>query len=273
VTYSAAAFSSGIDITKTENLTAAPASPIISYITRDSALTGNGWQKLKSNASKTFSGIRGDKDQIAATAYTQTELTEAQKADIGDIGYGVSVIGMQSVRADKKGTNTAVENLVNGHWGSSFMAAMTFDEKLYDINGNVTEQDGFTALITLNFGQKRTFDAIGYFSGSLEGFAQVQEVFVSEDGVSWTRVDSACYDAIAMAEQGKKLVSVSSKPADPWNGNTASVQCLFDMGGVSGKYIRIGIHLGGDVDSVGLDMLSAQARQTINTREIVVYGK
>ena len=273
VSYEAPTFTSGIDIGKTKNLTAAPASSIISYITRDSAETGNGWQKLKSNAQKTFSGLRGDKDQIASTSYTTAKLTDAQKADVGDIGYGVSVIGLESVRTDKKGTNTAVENLVNGHWGTSFMAAMTFDDKKYDIKGNVTEGDGFTALITLNFGDKRTFDAIGYFSGSLEGFPQVQEVFVSDDGVSWTRVDSACYDAVAMAAQGKKLVSVSAKPADPWNGNTASVQCLFDMGGVSGKYIRIGIRLGGDVDSVGIQALPAQQRQTINTREIVVYGK
>lgn len=272
VAYTAPAYSSGIDITKTKNLTKAPSSPIISYITRDSAETGNGWQKLKSNAQKTFSGIRGDKDQIAAAGYGIKDLNDAQKADIADIGYGVSVIGMKSVRADKKGVETAVENLVNGHWGSSFMAAITFDDKHYDIGGKVTAGDGYTGLITLNFGEVRTFDAIGYLSGSLEGFAQVQEVFVSEDGVKWTKVESACYDAIAMAREGKKLVSASGKPADPWNGNTASVQCLFDMGGVSGKYIRIGIRVGGDVDSVSLEQLPAQALQCINTREIVVYG-
>lgn len=272
VAYTAPAYSSGIDITKTVNLTRAPSSSIISYITRDSAETGNGWQKLKSDAAKTFSGIRGDKDAIAATAYGAKDLTDVQKADIADIGYGVSVIGMRAIRADKKGSTTAVENLVNGHWGSSLMAAMFFDGKLYDINGNVTEGDGFTGLITLNFGEKRTFDAIGYFSGSLEGFPQVQEVYVSDDGISWTRVESACYDALAMAREGKKLVSVSDKPADPWNGNTASVQCLFDMGGVSGKYIRIGVRIGGDVDGVSLEQLPAQTSQCINTREIVVYG-
>ena len=272
VAYAAPAYISGIDIAKTVNLTKAPASSIISYITRDSAETGNGWQKLKSNAAKTFSGIRGDKDRIAATEYGARDLTEAQKADIADIGYGVSVIGMRSIRADKKGSTTAVENLVNGHWGTSFMAAMFFDDQLYDIHGNVTAGDGFTGLITLNFGEKHTFDAIGYFSGSLEGFPQVQEVYVSDDGVSWTKVESACYDAIAMAREGKKLVSVSGKPADPWNGNTAAERCLFDMGGVSGKYIRIGIRIGGDVDGVSLEQLPAQSPQCINTREIVVYG-
>jgi len=272
VAYSAPAYTSGIDISKTVNLTKTPTSSIISYITRDLAETGNGWQKLKSNAEKTFSGIRGDKDLIAATEYGARDLTEAQKADIADIGYGVSVIGMRSIRADKKGSTTAVENLVNGHWGTSFMAAMFFDDQLYDIHGNVTTGDGFTGLITLNFGEKRTFDAIGYFSGSLEGFPQVQEVYVSDDGVSWTQVESACYDAIAMAREGKKLVSVAGKPADPWNDNTAAERCLFDMGGVSGKYIRIGIRIGGDVDSVSLEQLPAQSPQCINTREIVVYG-
>ena len=272
VAYTAPAYSSGIDIAKTVNLTKAPTSSIISYITRDSAETGNGWQTLKSNAAKTFSGIRGDKDRIAATEYGARDLTEAQKADIADIGYGVSVIGMRSIRADKKGSTTAVENLVNGHWGTSFMAAMFFDDQLYDIHGNITAGDGFTGLITLNFGEKHTFDALGYFSGSLEGFPQVQEVYISDDGVSWTKVESACYDAIAMAREGKKLVSVSGKPADPWNGNTAAERCLFDMGGVSGKYIRIGIRIGGDVDGVSLEQLPAQSPQCINTREIVVYG-
>lgn len=272
VAYESVKYDSGIDIEKTVNLTAAPASSIISYLTRTSTQTGNGWVTLKRDATQTFSGIRGDKDAIAASDYGTGTLSEAQRADIADIGYGVSVIGMQAIRADKKGTTTAVENLVNGHWGSSYMAAMTFDEKTYDIAGNETAGDGYTALITLNFGQVHTFDAIGYFSGSLEGFPQVQEVFVSDDGVSWTRVESACYDALAMAEQEKKLVSATGKPADPWNNNTATVQCLFDMGGVSGKYIRIGIHIGGDVDSVGLATLPTQKNQTINTREIVVYG-
>ena len=272
VAYTESVYSSGIDITKTENLAIAPTSSIISYVTRDFIEIGNGWRLLKSDATKTFSGIRGDKDQIAATAYGTQDLTDAQKADIADIGYGVSVIGMRSVRADKKGTTTAVENLVNGHWGSSYMAAMCFDDKLYDINGNVTTGDGYTGLITLNFGAIHTFDAVGYFSGSLEGFPQVQEVFVSDDGVNWTKVESACYDAIAMAGEGKKPVSVSGKPADPWNGNTASVQCLFSMGGVSGKYIRFGIRIGGDVDNISIEQLPAQKMQSINTREIVVYG-
>ena len=62
--------------------------------------------------------------------------------------------------------------------------------------------------------------------------------------------------------------AATTEPADPWNGNTASVQCLFSMGGVSGKYIRIG----GDVDTVSIEQLPAQAMQSINTREIVVYG-
>lgn len=273
VAYTVPSYSSGIDITKTKNLTVAPSSPIISYLTRDSAEEGNGWRALKSDATKTFSGIRGDKDQVASTNYTTKNLTDEQKADVGDIGYGVSVIGMLASRGDKKGSDTAVENLVNGHWGSSYMAAMYFDQNLYDIGGNVTTGDGYTGLITLNFGEIRSFDAIGYFSGSLGGFPQVQEVFVSDDGVNWTKVESACYDAIAMAEAGKSLTSVSTKVADPWNQNTATVQCLFSMGGVSGKYIRIGIRIGGDVDNVGIEQLPAQEKQQINTREIVVYGK
>lgn len=259
-----------VDSTKTKMLTSVPSSPIISVVMRDSAVTDDGWMTLKTDASKTFSGIRGDKDKVASSECSDKELTDAQKADIADIGYGVSVIGILSMDASKKGTiNTStaagvtnsVMNLVNGHWGSSYMAAMFFDEDMYRITGEMDNSSHYTGLITLNFGKKMTFDAIGYMSGSLKGFPQAQDVFVSDDGVTWTKVESACYDVL-----GASLKSVSNKTADPWNGNNPTVEVLFSMAGVSGKYIRIGIYRGGEVNgnTTGLD--------AINTRELVVHG-
>ena len=260
-----------VDSTKTKMLSAAPSSPIISVLTRDSAVVGNGWMKMKADATKTFSGIRGDKDKIASSECSDKELTDAQKADIADIGYGVSVIGISHMDGTKKGainTNTAagvtssVMNLVNGHWGSSYMAAMFFDEDMYRITGEKDNSEHYTGLITLNFGSKMTFDAIGDMSGSLKGFPQAQDVYVSDDGVNWTKVESACYDVL-----GASLKSVSAKSSDPWNGNVPTVEVLFSMSGVSGKYIRIGIYRGGEVNgnTTGLD--------AINTRELVVHGR
>lgn len=210
---------------------------------------------------KTFSGILGTKNAIASTEYSTTGLSDAQKADIADIGYGVSVIGIEKMFSSSKGYTTAVENLVNGHWGSTLMASFEFDQNKYDINGNVSTSGQYTGLITLNFGAKCKFDAFGFSSGSLQGFPGVAEVYVSDDGVTWTRVPSACWDQV----NGTKLVNAGKTPADPWNGNSGTVTCLFDMGGVTGQYIRLGVVIGRND--------SENQYNTINTREILVYGE
>ncbi|MBP5270133.1 MAG: discoidin domain-containing protein [Clostridia bacterium] len=258
-----------VDASKTVPLTSKPSSSVISVIKRTDTATGNGWMTAKSGGG-TFSGIRGDRDAIASSEYSDKGLTAAQKADIADIGYGVSVIGIEYMDATKKGTNietaagqlTSVTNLVNGHWGLSYMAAMFFDSNYYDVSGNQSADAPYTGLITLNFGEKKNFDAIGYFSGSLDGFAQAQDVYVSDDGVNWTKVESASYDAAETP-----LASLTdTKIPDPWNNNTATVETLFSMSGASGKYIRLGIIRGGNVGG------NATGLMEINTREIVVYG-
>jgi len=262
--------SGAVDSSKTVMLTALPKNPIISIITRPETTTGNGWMTNKL-ASGTFSGIRGDKDAVASTEYSAEGLGDAQKADIADIGYGVSVIGIEYMDDTKTGTNnssaagkfTSVGNLINGHWGTSYMAAMFFDSYRYNINGTKDDTANYSALITLNFGEKKEFEAIGYMSGSLQGFAQAQDVYVSDDGVNWTKVPSACYDAAGTTL--KSLAVASAK--DPWNGNTPKVFVAFSMAGYSGKYIRIGILKGGEIGA------NNTGRMEINTREIVVYGK
>ena len=240
----------GVDASGMKNLTSIPASGLISVLQGGTYPSG-----------KTFSGILGTKNAIASLEYSIKGLTDAQKADIADIGYGVSVIGIEKMDSSSKGYTTAVENLVNGHWGSSFMACFEFDDKKYNINGVADENALYTGLITLNFGSKHKFDAFGFSSGSLEGFPGVAEVFVSDDGVNWTRVPSACWDNVT----GTKLVNAGTTPGDPWNSNTSKVTCLFDMEGVSGQYIRIGIVVGrNDAEN---------KYNTINTREILVYGE
>ena len=207
----------------------------------------------------TGKGILGTKGQVASTAFSLTGFTDAQKKDIADIGYGVSYIGVEKVNSSN-GQETAFGNLVNGEWSSSKVTNITFDQNRYDINGVQNNAEGkYTALITLNFGQMCKFDAVGFFSGSLEGFPGAAEVFVSEDGVNWTRVVTACWDAV----NGKELVSAGKSPAD-YNGTTQKVGCLFDMSQCSGQYVRVGV-VTGRYDQPGY-------YNTINTRELVVYG-
>ena len=240
-----------VDDSQAVNLTALPKSKLISVLMGGEYPNG-----------KSFSGILGDKGQIASTAYSLTGFTEEQKKDIADIGYGVSVIGVEKINSSK-GEETAFENLVNGHWGTSLMCNMTFDDNKYDINGNVTEDGTYRALITVNLGDVFTIDAFGWASGSLEGFPGAAEIYVSEDGVNWTIVKSACYDTV----NGTPLVACSDAEDldDPWNGNDTRSICLFDMGNVNAKYIRIGVVIG------RCDNTSKY--NTINTREILVFGK
>lgn len=239
-----------VDASGMKNLTSFPKSELISVLKGGTYPNG-----------KTFSGILGTKNAISSAEYSVRGLTDAQKADIADIGYGVSVIGIEKMDSSAKGYTTAVENLVNGHWGSSYMANFEFDDKTYNIKGEVDENSDYTGLITLNFGSKHKFDAMGFASGSLKGFPGVAEVYVSDDGVNWTKVPSACWDNV----NGTKLVSCGKTPGDPWNNNTATVTCLFDMEGVTGQYIRIGVIIGRNDD--------AAKYNSINTREILVYGE
>lgn len=188
-----------IDTSKTKNLTEMPKTPMISILTGGTYSGG-----------RSFSGILGTKGKTASAETSPTGLTAAQKADIADIGYGVSVIGIEKMNADYP---TAVENLVNGHWGSSMMASFTFDDLMYNISGQAEDNGRYRCLFTLNFGEIKTFNALGFISGNLKGFPGAVEVFVSDNGVDWTIVPTACWDRV----NGAELVDLGASPADPWS--------------------------------------------------------
>ncbi len=235
----------GVDASKTKMLTALPTAPMISV----------------PQSGDSFSGILGDKGVGASAEYSVTGLTDAQKADIADIGYGVSMIGVESmIEGSNNGYKKAIGNLVNGHWGYTLMSCLNFDDAKYDIDGTANENGKYTALITLNFGGLRRMDALGFFSGDQNGFPAVVDVYVSEDGKSWTIVPTACYDGI----NSTAYVPLGTTPEDPYNGNTSAYSVLFDMDGVVGKYVRLGVVIG--------RANSYADYNSINTRELVVYG-
>ncbi len=254
-----------------------PKNPIISIVFSNEKPEGNGWipsspkwKLANTDGYRYFSGLRGDADAIASLAGTKTPngLTEAEKKDLADIRYGLSVIGMSHLDLPKYEATTesggsmqttSLINLLNGHYGSSFTANIYFDDKTYNINGEEDAAAPYTALFTLNFGSVKTFEAIGYSSGNLKGFPQAQDVYVSEDGVNWTLVPSACFDT-----ELAPVASITDKSGtrDPWYNNEPKQEVLFSMENVSGKYIRIAVKRGADVDYHG-----------INTREILVFGE
>lgn len=234
----------GIDASKTVVLTEYPNAPMISVVKKDG----------------TFSGILGDKGIVASTEYSTTGLSAAQKADIADIGYGVSMIGVEYMLSSASGYKTAVGNLVNGHWGTSLMSSFEFGTDRYDVNGNVSEDGKYRALYTLNFGAEHKFDAIGFFSGNAFGIASAADVYVSDDGVNWTIVPTACYDGI----NHTAYTNIGPTGKDPYNGNTSAYAVLFDMNGATGKYVRLAIAVGRSN--------TYENYNNINTRELVVYG-
>ncbi|MBQ9429669.1 MAG: hypothetical protein IJU41_09070 [Clostridia bacterium] len=234
----------GVDGAKTVCLATAPHSPMISVLQQNGA----------------FSGIRGDKDAVASAAYATDALTAEQTADMADIGYGVSAIGIHHMNASSAGYKTALANLVNGHWGTTLMCCLYFDDLRYDINGTARSDGRYRALLTFNFGSVHRFDACGFFSGDAFGFPAAADVYVSDDGENWTLVPSASYDGI----NHTAYLNLGTTARDPYNGNTAPFSVLFDMAGVTGKYIRLGILVGRS---------NAYANyNSINTREFVVYG-
>ena len=91
-----------VDALEMKNLKSFPKSELISVLQGGTYPNG-----------KSFSGILGTKNAISSKEYSATGLSDAQKADIADIGYGVSVIGIEKMDSSAKGYTTAVENLVN----------------------------------------------------------------------------------------------------------------------------------------------------------------
>ncbi|MBR6708313.1 MAG: hypothetical protein IKL84_01385, partial [Clostridia bacterium] len=190
-----------------------PEEGLVSVVFSAEAQTANGWRKTSSKWEKSsqpgyayFSGIRGDIDAISSLEGRDgARLTAAMAADIADIRYGLSMIGLAGIDLGKfditstSGNNdvqsNSVMNLLNGHFGSSWPCKVTFDTKTYNIRGEEDASSPYTALITLNFGEKKTFSAIGYASGDLKDIPQAQDVYVSDDGVNWTLVPTAGYDA------------------------------------------------------------------------------
>ena len=209
-------------------------------------------------------GITGDNgktsygDKIAASG----TMTDAQKQAFADTAYGVSIIG--------------AKNMVNGLgvinnnvWKStsSNRLSFNFDGNRYDVTGDIDSNESYQALITYNFGKIVNITAIGYMSGNMDGFAQAQDVYISNDGVSWVAISSASYDAVALNAAGGSLTNTYPHPTDK-NSETPGVFVLFDMnsaeGGVYAKYVRVAIRTG---------ITSETRTYDINTLELAVYGK
>lgn len=221
----------------------------------------NNLYELPAGAELISAGITGD-NGLAASSVTVAKdgtLTDEQKADLSDTAYGVSVIGNVNMV-------TSLARAADGYWGSN-RVSFDFDGNYYDITGRVDMHEPYKALITYNFGGIVNIQAIGYMSGNMEGFAQTQDIYISNDSVTWSPVKSASYDAVLLKKDGGSLHSLETLPTD-LNSKTSGVCAAFDVnsaeGGVYAKYIRFAIKEGVVVSNKQYD---------INTLEIAVWGK
>ncbi len=245
----------GINNSETVVLDKAPTAPVIS-VEQDGIVYPNGLA---------YSGIRGTKGIVASAEYNTT-LTAAQKADIADTGYGISVIGIEKMHeASSYDWATSIANAIDGNWsGSRSVARMHFGDARYDISGTAKEDGKYQALITLNFGARNRFDAIGFFTNAIYRVPGICEVFVSDDAKTWTRVPSACWNGIT----GVTLTDLGSTTPDLATGKAATSGAIFSMNNAEGQYIRIGIIRGTfSISNIYSD------DQMINPRELVVYGQ
>lgn len=209
-------------------------------------------------------GITGDNGLNCSTVTVSKDgtLTDEQKADMSNIAYGVSIIG-------NKNMVTSLERAANGAWGNSAgnRLSFDFDEYNYDISGDMDMHEPYKALITYNFGGIVNITAIGYMSGNMDGFAQIQDVYISNDGISWTGVKTASYDAVLLGKEHGSLHSLDVIPTDK-NGSSPGVCVVFDMnsaeGGVYAKYVRFAIKEGIVLSTKSYDL---------NTLELAVWGK
>ena len=231
------------------------------YKTKSEGVSGRGTVE-KGNLEKVptsgiiSTGITGTNGKTSSTAVSTTQLTAAQIADLADIFYGVSIIGVKDMH---RKLSVACDGIWSG--GNSYRLSFHFDGKKYDVSGKQDDNEQFSALITYNFGKEVTLDAIGYLSGSMDGFAQSQCVFVSSDGKTWEKIETACYDTVALKKNGGELINLGKILKDS-RGKNADAFTLFDMGGVKAQYVRVGIITGVIVND-----------WDTNTYELVVYGK
>ena len=246
----------GINNSETVVLDKVPTAPVIS-VEQDGITYPSGLS---------YSGIRGSKGLVASTEYDATALTDVQKADIADTGYGISVIGIEKMyQSTSYDWTTSIANAIDGDWSDSrSIARMHFGDTRYDIDGNAAKDGKYQALITLNFGARNRFDAIGFFSNAIYRVPGICEVFVSDDAKTWTRVPSACWNGIT----GVTLTDLGGTTLDLATGKAATSGAIFSMNNAEGQYIRIGVIRGTfTISNIYQD------DQMINPRELIVYGQ
>ena len=129
---------------------------------------------------------------LTASTLVKSNLTNDEKAQVGDINQGFSMIGVKTTQKVRDANPTSgLQSYVDGKWMTDVKTFFT--GSLYNVNGEElvgakAENDGYryTSLYTFNFGKKMAIESFGFVAASNNNIPQAADIYVSNDGTNWT---------------------------------------------------------------------------------------
>lgn len=214
---------------------------------------------------------------------TGAALTAEQKADVADIGYGISLIGVEKnlarpVTAVSDGVwsnfnagGETLENTMNEKGACKFL---TSPDTYYNVTGETGKEDSrYIFLLTYNFGKVMELDAIGFYAQNANAILRAADIYISNNGTDWTLV--GMYDGNQLRVEGRELVSSGKSPADALAGSV-NFSYLWSLEGHSARYVRVaavkglGVNASESYDGFSADPATGSG---VDFRELVIYGK
>lgn len=173
---------------------------------------------LGRNIAKGLTSSGYSSEHQSGAAWSTNQLTEAQLADIANAKkYGLSVIGVSALERPIKAAADGV--WANGNVGMALSTnrkekgAMAWmpDGKTYNASGVAGEGESFpySLLLTLNFGKIANLEQFGFISTNAHNLPQAADIYVSDDGETWTPV--GFYDRCAKRQAGQELKFLAAK--------------------------------------------------------------
>ena len=224
--------------------------------------------------------------QVYSYPGASDELSDADLADLADIRYGISLIGVKKslqrpVGAASDGVwsnyNKGGTVLQNGMWSNGTITWMTPEDTYYNVKGEIGATDSiYVSLLTYNFGKVMNLEAFGYFTNNFNAFPRAADLYASNDGVEWTIIGK--YDGNQIRVDGSEFTSAAATSPEDSLGGTTSTNPLWSLEGTSAQYLRIAIVKGcgtqasGNPDNLYDKWSSKTSSVSIATREIVVFG-
>ena len=211
---------------------------------------------------------------LTASEEYGTKLNATQIADIGDIKYGISLIGIKEsanlahkVKAVSDGIWSTWQSGDNNELGN---LSWTPSGKYYNVSGEEDAENGiYISLLTYNFGRLMDFEGFGYFTNNFNAMARAADIYSSNDGVNWTLVGK--YDGNQKRMDGGEFTNATTSYKDSLDG-TVNTRLVWSLEGTTAQYLRIAVVKGNGATGNG-SYDSYSNMSNIAPREVVVFGR